>query len=340
MKKQLTILYFICIAAMMVSCKESEITPSKLSDNTIGFNIGAVNTRSTAITSDNIVDQYGSFICDIQLASLNSDYEARGYKQHYVDKATVKHINDGWQFQLDKKPTWLVGIQFQFWAWAPETVATRSVADITPNADQIGFSYALPAANGASDASNQKDLIFAYSEKTFNENDDPKVTINFRHALSEVRFIIEADDLGDIDIPSIKFENVASSGAFTFSTSGAFTCTASGKGTFGQDNMFSTAKAETLSGKNAFLTANNFFMIPQTLGDDTKLTIKRTSGESLSAKVGGSWEPGKYYTYRLSVSAHNLEVTLVDWRNLSTGISSSSTVSVMPFNEGEDGEQL
>lgn len=347
MKRQSIILCLLCIAAAVASCKRNEITASILSDRTIGFNIETAETRSNAVTSDNIATEYGSFICDIHLASLDEESAARdSYNQHYVDKATVEYTAEGWKFKMAAQPTWVNGIQSQFWAWAPATVATRTIAAIEPNADQIGFSYTLPAANGTSDASNQKDLVFAYNAKTFRDNapnPDPNITLDFKHALSEIRFIIEADNLSDIDLPSIKLENVAAKGDFTFATDGTYGCTASGKATYGQNNMFSTAQAGTLSGKKVFYTTNNFFMIPQTVGEDTKVTLKRTSGETLSAgikAIKATWEAGKYYDYKLSVSARDLSVTLVGWGNRGTNITSYNILNMLPLCGGEDGEQL
>lgn len=348
------------ILAAAVSCTQ-EATPKRVTDAAIGITVDADQTRSAEITSENIATELGEFTCDIWLESDN--YEGlSGYmptippaSQHYVDKATVKYSDGQWKFDGAKQPTWVHNIQSQFWAWAPKTVATRTFTTApAANAASVAFSYTLPAANGTTDATNQKDLLFAYYEKKFDDEKyqagtagmDTDAKLEFKHALAEVRFIVEASAASDIDIAAVKIENVAASGAFTFSKTGTYSCAASGSGTYGQSSPFTGAKAGTAAGKSVFATANNFFMIPQTLGDGAKVTITLKGGDVHSATLKGvkaTWESGKEYTYLLSVLGNELVVTLHDWYGTSADIKKGSVTigpALVSEGEGEDGEQL
>lgn len=360
MKNAKTLLLAAGILAAAVSCTQ-DVTPKRVTDAAIGITVDADQTRSAEITSENIATELGEFTCDIWLESDN--YEGlSGYmptippaSQHYVNNATVKYSDGKWQFEGTKQPTWVHGITSQFWAWAPKTVATRTFTTApAANAASVAFSYTLPAANGTTDATNQKDLLFAYYEKKFDDEKyqagtagmDTDARLEFKHALAEVRFIVEASAASDIDIKAVKIENVATSGAFTFGKTGTYSCTATGNGTYGQSNPFTGAKAGTAAGKSVFATANNFFMIPQTLQATTKVTITLTDGSELSANIKGikaDWESGKVYTYLLSVLGNELVVTLHNWHGTTADIKNGSVIigpALISEGKGEDGEQL
>lgn len=316
MKKTIrTILMAAGIIAAMASCKKNEIDHTG-SDNSIGFIVEAADTKGSAITNGNITTDCSSFKCDVWMASA----PISPLQQHYVTNGTVSYAGSAWKFTTPtEQPKWINGIETQFWAWAPESL---SPSDMAANASQISFNYTLPDANGTSDATNQKDILFAYSTKTFHRANpsDAEVTITFKHALPQLNFTVVAESIGAIDITSLKIENVASGGAFTFSKAEEFTCTPSGKATYSQNNPFDGASEGMLKGQKAFTTVDNFFMIPQTLGSEAKITVTRSNGEILSAALNETWGSGTTYNYKLAFNEHELTVTLVSWTD-DTGVT-------------------
>ena len=319
------------VIAAAASCDKNTLPGGTAISTPIGISVSTAGTRGSALTTENIATSCGEFVCDIW---LNSDKyeELSGYmptitpgSQHYVDKATVKYTDGQWKFDSEKQPTWVHNIQSQFWAWAPKEVSSRSIAvPPTANAEKITINYGLPMPNGTTDATRQQDLIFAYAEKTFNaEATTPDATIDleFKHALAEIRFMVEAGSASDIDITSVKFEGVKATGILGFYKDGSFSCFTAGPDyTVGQSSPFTGAVAGTAAGKSVFVTTNNFFMIPQDLQATTKVTITLANGSELSANIKDiqeSWESGKYYTYLLSKSSNSmkLNVTLVDWED-------------------------
>lgn len=302
---------------------DKNVIPAGETTTPIGINVSTADTRGSVLTTENIASKLGEFVCDIWLES--DDYEGlSGYmptipptSQHYVDKATVKYSDGQWKFTGAKQPTWVHDIQSQFWAWAPKEVSGRSITTApAANAGSMKFTYAVPATAAA-----QKDLVFAYAEKTFDaEASSPDATINieFKHALSEIRFMTEAVSAADIAISAIEIRGIAASGSFEFKKDGSFSCTAGSTGSCSQSDVFSGASESGSGAAKTYTTANNFFLIPQALPENSKLIVTFSDSQTLSADlkaVKSTWEAGKYYTYKIvrNKNAMTLNVTLVDW---------------------------
>lgn len=225
----------------------------------------------------------------------------------------------------------------------------------------VSFTYTLPTPATAApykDAENQKDLLLAFNEEKRifkNDNDidgsntgnsgtknasdtyDEYLSINFHHALAAVNFDITTME-DDVEFGTeITLSNVKNSGK----------CTATGipagnKVTFEWSDLSTTTTksySQSFSKSDDFETlgtlpdqyirqktsgSKTFFMIPQKLTADTKLTIKfifKSGGVPITREmtIGKfestdtdyvTWEAGKIYTYRIIVG--DGDYTLLD----------------------------
>ncbi len=143
------------------------------------------DTKGTVTTTAGLVSS-GSFVMDAYIA------------EEYVDKITdpanpethdpCKYIDSGGNanvvqnagaWTINGNPNWVAYTPTRFWAWHPATLAagTRTITGPTKDgssvdfgAEKFVFTYATPAVNGTSDATNATDLIFACNKKTYDKD--------------------------------------------------------------------------------------------------------------------------------------------------------------------------
>lgn len=188
--------------------------------------------------------------------------DASGYG-HDGDETDFWYLVDG---SGNVEPyNWITGghdgdkdFYLRFWARYPKDAdvdaAAEGVRKITVEPDPDGttetFTYALPTHVEGLDATNQKDILFAYNA-VHKEHTDPvgdpswifpvidpsdpdptdNVNLTFNHALSMINFCVSPDDATfdvSLRINSIEITNVPKGGA----------CTFNGNGTIAGKNMF------------------------------------------------------------------------------------------------------
>lgn len=165
------------------------------------------------------------------------------------------------------------------------------------------------------DPSKQKDLLIAQTDEIVGEPDAGDQPLNFRHALTAVRFVA-GDDMKPGTILSIELANIKSKGSYTIQDGGYPNIT----GAYGNKN-FTLTLAKDINGTDGEeITTNDqtLMMIPQTLPDNACITVKYKyifdneyqQDRIFTARIGKQeWKMGETVTYRISLSS--LSVTPV-----------------------------
>lgn len=217
-------------------------------------------------------------------------------------------VNDG-VHTSGKTYYWPREGEMDFIALAPQDALDMPTANAY-NQETITFPYTIDA-----DELEHKDLMVATAHGLNNKESGLPVSLNFKHLLASVRFVV--GEMQFIQINSLAIKNVwGGSIAFTYNkASMAWTSSVpSTKTDFNPDfvNTSGLPQGEEIAGNvnNATL-----FMAPQTLPDDAVIEVTYTellTGEqgSGSAVIGGStWEAGKDYAYTFNIGT-KFDVTI------------------------------
>lgn len=250
--------------------------------------------------------------------------DASGYG-HDGDETDFWYLVDG---SGNVEPyNWITGghdgdkdFYLRFWARYPKDAdvdaAAEGVRKITVEPDPDGttetFTYALPTHVEGLDATNQKDILFAYNA-VHKEHTDPvgdpswifpvidpsdpdptdNVNLTFNHPLSMINFCVSPDDKSfdvKLMVKRITIVNVPSSGTCVFNGEGGIAAgtmfdwePSSGKGTYSQDYnaMFDVAPAgwtgteyDVANHYHVYTCSNAFMLIPHKTSDySAKLKI-------------------------------------------------------------------
>lgn len=210
-----------------------------------------------------------------------------------------------------------------FYAFAPKSAQSLLENIQLDNTNKtISFDYEGP--NGTvsegdyNDAEVQPDIMLAITECNKTTSDDGKVPMNFRHALSAIKFAIRDVVGGTIERISIigvsgeahcvytKNDNVDEFVWSEHSTT---------KSTYTQTFNYKTAdKATGDEVLNNKMPSKTFMMIPQDIPADAKIEVVFTrDSDSQTFTMSGNirdnqvtkWEPGKEYIYTISTSSSN-----------------------------------
>lgn len=218
--------------------------------------------------------------------------------------------------------------KLHFAAYAPQS-ATNLLTNLSITKENISFDYTVPAGmdeNGKQiDAEKQPDLMFAISECSKSESVDGKAPLNFRHALSAIKFAVR--DVVDGTIEKITISGVYGNGHCVYQLpetgeDGVFTWSNPGEANSSYSQQFdykvegiTTPPADEDQDKvlNDKMPEKTFMLIPQEISADAKIEIvfNRKDGQSftLSGNIRDNnvtkWEPGKEYIYTISTSSSN-----------------------------------
>ena len=343
------ILMAVVVSMTTSSC--SSIDPYT-SSRPIRVKVSTEATKSSPITDDNL----SSFqIIAVADDKWHDNRDGSQYEAGVYFKATANKDGSNWNLG---EHLWLNNVNLHLWCFSPVLddsdpySAEGGRLSITPpsaGSDVLLFSYRLPNHVDGSDATNQKDIVFAgNSEKRVFKGDgsfdsqnctgsgsDENVDITFYHPLSEIQFAVSPDDgtfdTGGLKIVDIAISNIAGSGECSFSLPKTFEWTLGERNkTYNQtvDATFDTKpdgwkESEFGDDKTLYTFSNSFFMIPQELTDAVlSVTFERRGDESrvtkdvnLFDKGDNIWAPGKYYKYKISATHLglvdiNLRVTL------------------------------
>ena len=239
------------------------------------------HTKGSAITTGSLESEIGVFKTKVYGESgiyLSKDPESE--EESSMDDVEVTYSGDHvWNF--DESYWWPEsGDSLTFCSYAPVELFTGTgalVSEMTTSADGFSFTYAQPAATeDMSDALVQKDLLFAL-DKQDSESNDGDVSVDFKHALTAVRFI--NGNLTGVVLDYIGFNNIFSSANATFTKSGFSWSSHGNKRSYRQ--KFSV-QVDTISAGETFDKTDGeqktFLMIPQTLPDDAEIEINVIGG--------------------------------------------------------------
>lgn len=273
--------------------------------------------------------------------SSTSHPDTPGY-DHDTDETEGWYIHDSEGYEVYN---WINGIKLRFWARYPENSmvdgdTNEGTLTLTVPGAGVGtesFTYTLPTSVTGSDATNQKDIMFAYSERIKQKEDtNDDIDITFNHPLSEIRFCVSPDD-GTFDISlqikRIEIKNVVTSGSCVFNPAGTITGTTkmftwtpstSTLASYSQDyntyfdvyepTGWDGSTYDAVNGYHVYTCQNAFMLIPHTLsyatGKETVVEVTFydpvTSSDIIRThKICGDssnpvvWKPGYYYTYKI-----------------------------------------
>ena len=216
-------------------------------------------------------------------------------------EAKKEGSNNNW-FVADNVK-WPAAGTVSFYAYAPynynnvSSLKWMGVDDVTQNKT---IHYEVPAK-----VEDQPDFIVANSEgKSFTSSSaNTPVALNFSHALTAITFSV-SDDMEKGVINSIKIEGVKGEGDYDLSTK-EWSVSSSSAASY---NVPISAGGLTVGTETVDLAANaTLMMIPQTLGDDAKVTINITPTDKSAVDLtfdlkDTKWVAGNHVTYLLSTT--------------------------------------
>lgn len=250
-------------------------------------------TRGT-MNMSTVVDNFGVSANYIQ---NGSSAESEEKSLFHNEKATKEGSN--WFVAGNK--TWPLDGSVSFYAYAPYNDPSLSLQ----GSNDVVKNKTIHYTANTVDISNQPDLIVAKSESNAftSKAANKAVNLKFSHALTAITFSV-SDDMEKGVINSIKIEGVKGEGDYDLSTK-EWSVSSSSAASY---NVPISAGGLTVGTGTVDLAANaTLMMIPQTLGDDAKVTINITpngkSAVDLTFKLNGThWDPGNHVTYLLSTT--------------------------------------
>ena len=189
--------------------------------------------------------------------------------------------------------------QLRFLAWAPTDASFQSVPN-NPNATTL--QYTTPA-----EAKDQRDLVAAATDfinSPANDGTCTPVSLNFKHLCTAV-IIKTGEQMTAGTIKSVSLKGVKNSGTYDMVKS-KWTLDNSTADFTISPNQKTTST--TPDGTELNAGESTFMLLPQTLGEDSKLEVEfqdNISGKdrTLSASLKDAvWPMGKTVTYRLSIT--------------------------------------
>lgn len=299
-------------------------------------------TKGTVMATDRINVKGQAFTVNAWVSEETEDDGFSMDDHHYISNVSVEKDDDGWK--MAKEYGWINEAPITFWSYYPSSVQGMSnvkwpASDSKTVEAQSSVSFDYEVAHGTkdkdgnfSDASSQKDLLFAYNCMIWEKDkSDDFVNVNFRHALCAVRFDISSALQEGVTVQSVKFSNVITGGhcevvgsdAKYPSISWTFASTPT-RSDCAQSYLPADFTEKSLDGEvDAALqsTSNDkiFFFIPQDIkGKDVEITIsfERENGSTQVSTATLTheqpWEAGKIYTYRLSPASDFIDVDVQD----------------------------
>ncbi len=317
MRRNETLFVAFAALALATSCSQEDLTSqSNLSNNEISINASmGLKSRATETTTTNLSSIYVSAFISNQANYMS--------QVNYTKSENTWSTTAGTFF-------WPATETLNFYAYAPEiTTSTDNTGTVTIDKDNQKVTdftpYVNASATSKADAAQQVDFIYAKATGNATNNATNGVTLNFKHALSQI--IVQAKNSNSayqVEVSGVKLGNVYGKGDFTFgTTSGNASWATSGEKT----TVYTTEHdAVTLTSDAANVDNDQAFMlIPQQLAKENsgkasagsylalKVKITMKSGDNTYdgqvyyegyAYVGldTKWEMGKKYTYIVDFS--------------------------------------
>lgn len=285
--------------------------------------------------------------------SIDGDFSSLGYSG--ASAASISSAPDWFHNARTKSDGTLYSPIY--WSWEgnrfgrfygvyPEVTASYAKLTLSPSTHG-GTPYVDFEAEA--DVKNQKDLMTACSGvvEYATQGVAPTTNLNFRHALTAVRFAVGQNLSWDKTIDRVEIRNALGRGRYTMATDENGTNAAWS----GQDARttftLSGLSVSTKEAVNTVIMGNNgdnftFYMIPQTLtGNNVQVYIHFTDNTEITATLTGSWKAGTTKTYKLSNTTSNWTYTLTSTSPTAIAYTESVTgaYGITSYRQAPDGTQ-
>ena len=315
----------IALAAFaLAGCAKESVVDSALTNagNAIGFNTYSNITRGNPFDNNPEFAASGNvFGVTAFISTSDSPYMGKA-------DAGTEIVSDGtkWDYKNTSDirywPT--QGETLSFYAYAPYTKNGVAIPVAYTKGDgMIMTDYTVPA-----DDAGQVDLMYASALNVAKASPAVKVPLQFKHAMTQVRFKAKAKGDGvfiDVKENGIKLSNLKSKGTFTLSAAGA----ASWSITEGNLTEYTAVFPETkeitnVDAKNLYDADKALILLPQylfgsadTYADYTvPFSSKKVTGDTEGEEI---WKMNKRITYTLTVTGNLepilFETSVVDWED-------------------------
>ena len=210
---------------------------------------------------------------------------------------------------------WVAGKTYKFAAYAPAAAATYGIVapDFTNGA--------LTFTDFVSNPTNQCDLIYATAGVPSASADQGKVSFNFKHLLSMIKFTFKSGFAEDIEvtISDLKVYGMVSTGTYNQ----GWTTTPAAK--VEEAAPFTDIKVPTAEKTSNDASSDDFAVIPQSIGG-TDVTVSFTvnvanengdpviSNKPLSAQLPATtWQAGNRYNYNVTISGSQVDLNPIEF---------------------------
>ena len=313
----------VLLAAMLLAAcnsSDSDDSPAATSQNEIRITTNVTSmpsgTRATTINDDT----------ELQACNLKIDAYFNGTETKFLDGKTL-HYDSSWKF-------WNTGTSSQEHYYWPFDGSTTTGGTIASTLDFVGYCPYSPTPDYitssdythgsgasftcdmrsymtlASQSSMQEFLVSVLPNQTLATQDDAggALPMVFKHPLALIKFVITSASGTNVQINSISLSEMKTVGTCTYNG------TTMSWGSY--DGSATMSIAQTL--KNGGTTETTpFVVIPNNYGSKT-LTVNATWDDwsnvtvNVTANVDFNWEPGKIYTYNLTLAKY---ILIVDTQN-------------------------
>ena len=157
-------------AAALLACSKEQVIEQNRANDEIGFSVVAENQTKAAdvYTSGNMMEAFTVSATYTKDGSTSTSW--------YFQNDNIEYKNSAWVNTNEKPRYWSVDGTHDFYAIAN---GTMTLAGATDKPKVVDFTPATTVAD-------QKDLLYAVAADKQKSNDP--VTLNFRHALSQIQF--------------------------------------------------------------------------------------------------------------------------------------------------------
>lgn len=302
-----------------------------------------LNTRGNIVSSsDDMFDNF--YVSAYHYTDSWDDDHLKEDPNYFVAQNTRKSGN---VYTLSPQRYWPSEGKMRFLAHAPVSDASFT---FYPHDDADRGPRVHISVN--EDAKSQQDLLVSYSEEVACDGSNGSAGLNFKHALTGIRFVCDKTMAKGI-ITNITIKGVRYEGDFFYYMQDASKSSSSDldiNGNFNAwelyDRTFSAALNHKVIGEDSEQVTdgeNTFVMFPQTLPESASIEITLESvdadgnptGETdiiTGSLAGREWPAGRIVTYKLSTSEQVLEVEEPKIFNYLGHIFDNDADSVMTYN--------
>lgn len=308
------------VASLAVSCQEGE-PALNLSDRiiSIGASLGNFEVESPSSNASEGIYRVSTRAIETNPSTLDgfclSSFQTNG--GNYMKDVPYSKVNGNWCAD-DGKFFWPVEGDLHFYGYAPKVPGASG--SLTLDSEKQALEDFCPASTAAK----QKDFVYAYAKGNLNDNSSSGLSMDFKHALSEITVVAKNDNPDyTVGVTGVRIGNIKGKGTFSFPAVGS----TNNEGSWNLSNAASDnvnyettwTNAALLGSSASMMDASNeaFMLLPQQLEKATQASTKAYIALDVKITMQGgkvihdgwayiglntNWEMGKHYTYTLDFS--------------------------------------